>query len=182
MDRWFAECKVLRRKDFGAVISPVLSKRSLCHQETRRTVAGVSRFGCNESMKRTVHKPGDQVACLIRWSVAGHAVSLKWAARTRRTASGSLIAARCIPCRKSIYSWAIAGAATSTISRFSSQNSMTWKTAPHRVRRDQRSSLAIPHARQVARPARPPAAPTAGNGTAKCAAVAGSCRTPPDRR
>src|SRR6516165_9593120 len=53
--------------------------------------------------------------------------SFKWVARISRNDSGSLIIAVWAPFRNSSYSRAIAGGATSIISRFSSQNSMTWK-------------------------------------------------------
>jgi hypothetical protein len=49
----------------------------------------------------------------------------QWVARIKRVDSGSLIVAVWPPFRKSRYSRAIAGVATSISSRFSSQNSMT---------------------------------------------------------
>src|SRR5277367_1252861 len=53
--------------------------------------------------------------------------TFKWVARIKRKYSGSLIIAVWAPVRKSSYSLAIAGDTTAIISRFSSQNSITWK-------------------------------------------------------
>jgi hypothetical protein len=80
---------------------------------------GNSKNACMGPTRR----PGDGTA-LASGVFTG---SFKWVARIKRVDSGSLIVAVSTPFRKSRYSCAIAGVATSISNRFSSQNSMTWK-------------------------------------------------------